>query len=228
MAESGYYVDLSAFSLKRLKRLLKSTRLLPSQQMLGEDVDERFACLEQHGIENLEQLQKALKSKSALQSFAKVTGLPARYLTLLRREVNSYQPKPIRLKDFPGVDPEVVQKLEQKGIKHTKQLFPHVLTPADRAELAEQHQIDGDDLLDLTKLTDIARLKWVGPKFARLLIESGYDTVAQVASSDHEELYHALVRANEKRGIYGGKFGIEDLERWVNIVVQDVPRVIQY
>jgi hypothetical protein len=102
MTTSGYYLDLGKFSLKKLKGLLKSTRLLPSQQILQEKIDERFACLEGNGIENLEQLQKALKTKSAVQSFAEATGLPPDYLTILRREVNSYLPKPVDLKDFPG------------------------------------------------------------------------------------------------------------------------------
>ena len=62
MQTSGYYLDLSAFSLEKLKGLFKKTRLLPSQRILQENIDERFACLEQNGIENLEQLQKVLKT----------------------------------------------------------------------------------------------------------------------------------------------------------------------
>ncbi|MFO7687833.1 MAG: DUF4332 domain-containing protein [Desulfobacterales bacterium] len=228
MTTSGYYLDLGTFSLTKLKDLLKTTRLLPSQQILLEKMDERFACLEGNGIETLEQLQKALKTKSAVQSFAEATGLPADYLTILRREVNSYLPKPIDLKDFPGVEPDVVRKLHQIGIENTEQLFPYVLTQKARRELAAQNQIGYEDILELTKLTDVARIKWVGPKFARLLIESEYDTVEKIANSNYEELYLALVRVNEKTGIYKGKFGIEDMKSWVNIVVQDVPQVIQY
>jgi len=228
MQTSGYHLDLSAFSLEKLKYLFKNTRLLPSQQILQENIDERFACLEQNGVDNLQQLQKALKTKSDVQSFAKVTGLPIDYLTILRREVNSYQPKPINLKDFPCVNPEVVDKLEQIGIKNTKQLFVNVLTRKERSEFANQNQIEYEDILELTKLTDVARMKWVGPKFARLLVESEYDTVEKVANSNYEELYQALVRINEESGIYKGKFGIEDLKSWVDVVVQDVPQVIQY
>ena len=228
MPESGYHLDLNAFSIEKLKDLLKTIRLLPSQRMLREDIDERFACLKQHGIENLQQLQKVLKTKSAVQSFAKVSGLPVGYLTILRREVNSHQPKPIKLKDFPGVDAEVIGKLEGIGIKDTKQLFPHVLTPRDRSEFATRNQIEYEDILELTKLTDVARLKWVGPKFARLLVESSYDTVEKVAASDCEELYRDLIRTNEEKGIYKGGFGMEDLWLWVEVVVQDVPQVIQY
>ena len=228
MPESGYYLDLSAFILEKFKNHLKNTRLLPSQQILQDDIDERFACLEKNGIENLQQLQKALKTKSDIQSFAQETGLPVDYLTILRREVNSYQPKPIKLIDFPGVNPEVIDKLDQIGIKNTKQLFPYVLTRKDRRVFAERNQIEYEDILEFTKLTDVARLKWVGPKLARLLIESEYDTVEKIANSDYEELYFALVQVNEEKGIYKGKFGKEDLKQWVNVVVQDVPQVIQY
>ena len=186
MSNSKYYVDLSKFSLEKLGRRIKNTRLPPSHIILQENIDERFSCISENGIENLEQLQKALKTKSDVQSFAEDTGLPLDYLTVLRREVNSYQPKPINLKDFPGVDPEAVMKLTQIGIKNTKQLFPNVLTPQDRRVIAEQNQIQFDEILELTKLTDVARLKWVGPKFARLLIESDYDTVEKVANSNYE------------------------------------------
>ena len=169
-----------------------------------------------------------LRTKSKVQAFAYDTGLPVEYLTVLRREVNSYQPKPIRLQDFSGVDPEVVQELDQIGIKNTKQLFPHILSRQDRLEFAQQHQIAYQDIVELTKLTDVARLKWVGPKFARLLLESGYDTVRKVANSDYAELYLTLNQVNEERALYKGKFGIEDIKLWVTGVVQDVPQVMQY
>jgi hypothetical protein len=228
MPETGYSIDLNKFSLKKLKYNIENTRILPSQQILQEDIDDRFACLEQHGIENLQQLQAVLKTKSKVQSFAEETGLPVDYLTILRREVNSYQPKPIQLKDFPGVDPDVIQKLDQIGIKHTKQLFPYILTREDRCAFAEQNQLADDDILELTRLTDIARLKWVGPKFAKLLIESPYNTVEKIANSDCEALYFTLAEVNKEKEIYKGNIGIEDLKSWIHVVVQDVPQVIQY
>lgn len=221
-------MDLGEFRLEKLKGLLKNSRMLPSQQILQEDIDKRFTCLKEHGIENLAQLQKALKSKRDVQSFAEASGVPVNYLTVLRREVNSYQPKPINLKDFPGVQLDVIQKLELVGIKNTKQLFEWVITKEGRKGFANQYQITYEDILELTKLTDVARMKWVGPKFARLLVESNYDTVEKVASSDYEALYQDLLRTNEEKGIYKGKFGLNDMKLWVMIVIQDVPQVIQY
>ena len=38
MQESKYYMDLAAFTLEKLKNLLKNSRLLPSQQILQEDI----------------------------------------------------------------------------------------------------------------------------------------------------------------------------------------------
>ena len=56
MQNSGYYLDLTTFSLEKLQNLLKNSSLLPGQQILREDIDERFACLVQNSIENLQQL----------------------------------------------------------------------------------------------------------------------------------------------------------------------------
>lgn len=228
MQNVGYYLDLNTFTIDELQELLQTSRLLPSQQILLNDVDARFALLREMGIENLAQLQKVLKTKTAVAAFADQTGLPLDYLTVLRREVNSYQPKPINLKEFPGVDTAVVQQLQQQGIKNTKQLFAHVQTPEERQAFAAQNQIPVEDLLDLTKLTDMARLKWVGPKFARLMVESPYDTVEKIANSNYEELYHAILRVNEEKGLYKGGLGLDDMKLWVTAVVPLVPRVIKY
>lgn len=228
MATLGYYLDLASFSLAKLKRSFETGRLLPSQRVLQEDIEVRFACLAQHGIENLAQLYKVLKTKADVQKFADLSGLPLAYLTVLRREVRSYRPKPINLRDFPGVNLEIISRLAQAGIKNTLHLFPYVLTGASRTEFAELHQIAYADVLELTKLTDVARIKWVGPKFARLLVASPYDTVEKIANSNGEEFYRALVSVNEAKNIYKGKFGIEDMRSWIANVVQDVPRVIEY
>ncbi len=227
MIPYGYYADLSDFSLEKLKNHLKTTRLLPSQQILQENIDECFACLAQQGLQNLAQLQKSLKSKADVHSFSKQTGLPVDYLTLLRREVNSNQPKPIDLKDFPGVRADLVQRLEQRGIKNTAQLFSLVLTAANRQALAQQTQLSYADILDLTRLIDVARAKWVGPKFARLLVAAGYGSLAKIASADTEALWQAIQQANQDGNHYQGSLGLDDLKAWIS-TVRDVPQRIEF
>jgi hypothetical protein len=227
MSIPTYAPDLNAISLDKLKERLKSIRLLSSQKPLLEDIDKRFAVLEQHGIENLAQLQDSLKTKSRLQKFAAKTALPPDYLTLLRREVNGFIPKPITLKDFPHINQDTVHRLEAVGIKTTAQLFPHVLNAPDRHIFAQQNQVDAQDLLILTKLTDVARLKWVGPLFARLLVESEFDTVEKILNADPGNLYRGILHTNAATRIYSGKFNQEDLAAWLE-TIQDTPRVIQY
>jgi len=41
MVSTGYYLDLGTYSLTKLKNLFKTTRLLPSQQILLEKIDEK-------------------------------------------------------------------------------------------------------------------------------------------------------------------------------------------
>ena len=94
MDTTGYYIDLHDFSLASMKGIILNIRLLPSQQILREYIEERFACLESNGIKNLQQLQEALKKKSDVESFAQKTGLSANYLTIFRREVNKSDYRP--------------------------------------------------------------------------------------------------------------------------------------
>lgn len=225
---TGYYIDFEQFSLEKLKKAIESAQLLPSQNILKENLEERFAQLAALGISSLADLQKQLKTKTAVNKFAESCGIPIDYLTILRREAFSYQPKPILLKDFPGVDPAAVNKLAAAGIKNTLQLFPLVLTPADRQTLSAEHDIPAEALLDLTHLADMARLKWVGPKFARLLVETPYNTVETLQTADPAELYETLIRVNETKDIYRGGLGLEDMRLWLLYAIPDVPCVIRY
>ena len=224
----GYYIDLSTYGLHTLKIRLTHIHLMSSQEILREDMDDRFATLASFGIQNLKQLQTRLKDKKAVAAFAEQSGLPEEYLTVLRRWVNGYQPKPVNLSEFDPVAEEVVQKLSQMGIRNTLQLFPRVRTPDLRMSFAKETGISESEILILTKLTDLVRMKWVGPKFAHLLLASGFDTVEKVASADGIALYNHLKKVGEETGIYKGGFSEDDINLWVQHVVCDVPISISY
>ena len=68
-------------------------------------------------------------------------------------------------------------KLEKLKIKTTVQLFDKIDTPEKRVQFAINHSISKKELLFLTKLTDVSRLRWVGSTFAYVLVKSGYDSV---------------------------------------------------
>ena len=228
MQTDNFSTNLENFSIDKLKLQLQKIDLLPSQQMLREDLEGRMALLKDLGYVNLKQLQNALKSKKDAIAFAEKTGLPEDYMINLRRWVNGYTIKPKKLADFPDVPDTVISALAEIGIKDTLELFPLVLNADKRKALAERVGADEAVILDLTKLADVSRLKWVGPKFARLMVESDYDTVEKVQTSDGEALYHHLEALNAERKIYKGGFGLADIKSWVKFIVNDVPRAIEY
>jgi hypothetical protein len=130
----GYYIDLNGISIDQYQEILRAADLLPSRMILKENIDEIFGLITEQGIATVADLQQALKNKNRLQCFSQQSGIPEDYLKILIREVNSYQPRPNKLSDFPGVAADVVHKLERAGIKNTMQLFDRVLTGLSKRE----------------------------------------------------------------------------------------------
>jgi len=225
--EDNYYIDLKKISLSAYADELAHTELIPSRRIIQEDIPQRFACLARHGVANLADLLNALKTSGKIIAFAEKTGLPEEYLAILKREISSNQPKPVAIKDFPGIPADAVQKLEALRITNTKQLFDHVKTPESRQSLARKTALPPEVILELTKLTDVVRIKWVGANFARLLVDSGCDTVEKVTGADYAQVYHQLMKINEEKQYFKGKFGLNDMKLCV-LAAKSVPLAIQY
>lgn len=208
----GYYIDLQKISIEKYKTILKSADLLPSWMVLKENIDKNLEVIKKHNIRNLDELLKALKDKRKLQEFSKQSGLPENYLAVLRRVVNGYRPRPNKIKDFPNVSEEVALKLEALGIRNTLQLFDKILTSESRTALSKQTGIDENEILKLTKLADLSRIRWVNHTFAYVLYEAGYDTLEKMANADHKELYETVKQLNKDRKLYNANIGLHDMK----------------
>ena len=223
-----YHVNLEQFSLEEFKHILETGRLLPSEKILGEKISERFATLEAMGITNLQDLVGRIKSKKKLEQFAQESGLPQDYLTILRRRVGVYTPKPAPLAKFPGIDPEHVERLATVGIKQTKQLFERAKSKQERAALSELAGVPDDALLELVKLSDLARASYVGPAFARVIYEAGADTLGKLADCSPKELCEKMRAVNEEKQLTKAAMpSVEDMAACVGIW-QRLPRAIEY
>lgn len=66
----------------------------------------------------------------------------------------------------------------------------------------------------------------MGANFARLLVDSGYDTAEKVANADYQKLYSAGIVINEKQKYFKGKFGLNDMKLCV-LAARNVPKGIQ-
>lgn len=195
-----YHIDLEEYSLDRFRRDLESRDVTKSRRSLKEDIPGKFSVLEAQGIHNLSQLKEALKTKNKLKAFSEVSGLPEDYLVLLKREVGSYTPNPFNLSKVPGADPQVVNKLAMAGIKNTRHLFDRGLTKVDRAVLAEQTGISEPEMLEMMRIADLGRIWGVGPVFARIILEAGYDSARAVAHANLDEMYTSGNQINQEKG----------------------------
>ena len=190
-----FHINLEKFTLNQYGETLKRSELIPSRRILQEDIEEHFSRLQAAGIANLEQLLAAMRNSGKLTELAQKTGLPRDYLTILRREVNALLPKPKYLRGFPGVDRTLVQRLAERGINNTRQLLVQAAAPEQRRTLAGLRKVEETELLELARLADLSRVYGVGPVFARLLLDSGVTSAAEIAAADPRRLFDALAEA---------------------------------
>lgn len=133
---------------------------------------------------------------------------------------------PFKLRDFRGVDPEYIAKLEARGIKKAEQLLAVASTKKQRSTLAREAYIPEPILLELVKLSDLARLPGVKGIRARLYYDAGVDSVAKMATWEPEALRRMVTRFAEQTGFDG----IPPLPKEVSSTVanaQKLPKIME-
>ena len=116
----------------------------------------------------------------------------------LRRELLNKETKPMRLKDFIGVDPSLITELEAKGLRNAHQLLRACRTRDMRLALAAELGVPYQNLLDLVKMADLSRIRGVKAVRTRLYLDSGFDTLDKLASQDPQKLHLDLVKFVEE------------------------------
>lgn len=211
----GYYIDLKKISIEKYKSILGSMDLLPSWKILENNIEENLERIQKLDIHNLDELTQAIKTKNKLQDFSQKSGLSVEYLTILRRVINGYIPKPNKFRDFPNIDERIVKKLEAINVKNTLQLYDKVLTLKQRTNLSNTTKIPLEQLDRLARLTDLSRIKWVNHTFAYVLYESGFQSAEEVAKANYKEIYEKVKAVNLEQKIYKGTVGLNDMKRCV-------------
>ncbi|MDF1547798.1 MAG: DUF4332 domain-containing protein [Bacteroidales bacterium] len=223
----GYYIDLEKITVDDYRIKLESAYLPPSRMILKDQLDKRFNYFKSIGITNVKELLHILKKKDKFAELSKVDCFSGDYLTILLRELNSTLPKPNKIADFPGISNDTVDKLEKIGIKNTEKLYNSILTKSKRQNLADSTGISDKEILELTKLTDLSRIKWVGVTFARMLYDLEIDTAEKASKSDPVELHARINQLNKEKNIYKGHIGLNDIKIFVN-AAKEIPLEIEY
>jgi hypothetical protein len=223
----GYYIELEKITIEDYRIKPESAYLPPGRMILKDRLDERFGYFISIGIKNVKELIQLLKKKDEFAELSKVDCFSGDYLTILLREINITLPKPNKIADFAGISKETISRLEEIGIKNTEKLYDKVKTKSDRKKLAGLTGLNDEDILELTKLTDLSGIKWVGVTYARKLYDVGVDTVEEASESDPVDLHARLCRLNKGKSIYKGQIGLNDIRIFVN-AAKKIPFEIVY
>lgn len=135
--------------------------------------------------------------------------------------------RPFSLSGFRGVDPETVERLGTAGIRNVKQMLDAGKTRRDRAALAEKTGLDPDVILELVKLSDLARIPGIKGIRARLYHDAGVDTVEKMAAWDPEDL-RDMVAEFVERTAFDGIAPLPAEARFSVARARSLPKTVEY
>jgi predicted flap endonuclease-1-like 5' DNA nuclease len=134
---------------------------------------------------------------------------------------------PFPLKDFRGVDPEHAAVLAAAGIRNVKQMLEEGRTPDVRQELADETGIPLETILELVKLSDLARIPGIKRIRARLYHDAGVDTIQKMAEWDPVELRAMLLEFVERTG-FDGIAPLPGEAAFSVARAKELPRIVEY
>ena len=127
----------------------------------------------------------------------------ARQASEIREGMIEERRKSFPLRDFRGVDPGDIERLESAGIRNVQQMLEAGSTPEARLQLALEAGLSPDAVLDLVKLSDLARIDGLKGIRARLYYDAGADTLERIAEWEPEDLRRMLAEFVERTGFEG-------------------------
>jgi len=208
----GYSLDLKMISIDMYKEILRNQYLLPSRKILHQDMDSSFGAIRNCQILNLAELKNALSNTQKLSAFSEKSGLSKDYLTILRREVGSIEPKIAQIKDFPDIDERTIISLEAEGIKSSRDYYEFYYSLKDKNEITQKLSISTDKAQELISLCDLVRINGVGAVAAMSFFDAGYNSVSDVANTTADEMLKRVSKVNEIKQYYKAKLGIKDMQ----------------
>ena len=208
----NYHLDLKKYSLNDFKELLNNYYLVKSRKLLLDNIDEKFEKIENQNIKNIDELNKILKNKSKIENLADKTSIDIQYLTILKREINSYLPNPTPLKKLENVSDTLINKLSKHKINNTKHVIEKLSKKKERKNFALENDIDYEELTTICKYSDLARIGGIGPTFIKILYEADIDSVDIFIKTPHKDMIERVNKLIKEKSYYRGSLGNDDIE----------------
>lgn len=133
---------------------------------------------------------------------------------------------PFKLREFRGVNLKHIERLEKRNIKNAGQMLAAGCTKKQRAALAKEIGVPEKAILELVKLSDLARLPGVKGIRARLYYAAGIDSIEKMAGWEPEALRVKVTKYVERT-----KFdGTPPLPKEVSSTIanaQKLPKIVE-
>jgi hypothetical protein len=151
----------------------------------------------------------------------------ARLAAGIREEGIAKTRQAFKLRDFRGVNPQDVARLEALGIVTVEDMLTAGRTPQDRQQLAHRSGVSPEAVLEMVKLSDLSRLGAIKAVRARLYYDAGLDTPDKFAHWEPEALREMLVQWVERTGFDGVAPLPKELRNAVE-KARTLPRIVEY
>lgn len=103
------------------------------------------------------------------------------------------------ISELEGIGPVYKEKLQSAGIKCVENLLTHGAFSRARRDLSITTGLPESMILNWVNMADLFRIHGVGKQFAELLVQSGVDTVVELATRNPENLHRKLLMVNSEK-----------------------------
>jgi len=132
-----------------------------------------------------------------------------------------------KLKDFLWVNQTHISKLKTVGITNISQMIESGKTPDARQKLARSTGMTIEDILELLKLSDLARVLGVKSIRARLYHDARLDTLDKIALLDAPKLREVCIRFVKATGFPGVPPTLKEAAYTVRSA-KTLPRIVEW
>ena len=201
----NYAINLNRITMADYKEHLLSIELLPSRRVLLDSIDQRFSAITASGLNDIGAFLQAVSTPKKLSDLSQKTFVGEDYLKILKREIGSLVPKNVALAEFDMLTPNTVETLKSAGLRTSKDYY-EAYPDIDGSE------IRNNDSERLYRLCDLVRINGIGALAAKMFLEAGYASVADIASGNPEEMVKKVNTLNADKHDYDGQpLGLKDM-----------------
>lgn len=134
---------------------------------------------------------------------------------------------PFKLKDMMCINQGDIGRLAKLDINTSTQLLARCKTHIDRRALSQESSINPEDLLELVKLSDLARVGGIKSKRTRLYYDAGIQTPQDFMIWEPIQLREMLLKWVEETNFDGIAPLMKEIEHTLSIA-RNLPNIIEY